>query len=82
MHLPDKLPLVKDLGFALAPGLTFLVDVHTTEVCHNLQTKGSGLLMTRLYKEKPKSWDTCNLVLTFQVLNCSKIAFLQSIYMI
>ncbi len=44
--------------------------------------KGSGFLMTRLYKEKPKSWDTCNLVLTFQVLNCSKIAFLQPIYMI
>ncbi len=30
--------------------------------------KGSGTLMTRLYKEKTKCWDTINWVLTFHVL--------------
>ena len=32
VHQPGTIPLVKDLGFALAPGMHFFVDLKKTEV--------------------------------------------------
>jgi hypothetical protein len=32
LHKPGDIPLVSDLGFALAPGMNYLVAVKTTEV--------------------------------------------------
>ena len=44
--------------------------------------KGSGLLMTRLYKENAKSWAAYVSVLTLLVLNSSKTAMAGPIFMI
>ena len=44
--------------------------------------KGSGLLMTTLYKETDKSWALCVLVLTFLLLNTSKTVTFGPIFMI
>ncbi len=44
--------------------------------------KGSGTLMTSLYKENAQSWDTCISVLTFPILISSKKAFIGPIFMI
>ena len=33
LHNPQELPLVRDLGFVLAPGMHFLVDIDNTVVC-------------------------------------------------
>ena len=40
LHKPGQLPLVRDLGFALAPGMHFLVDIDNTQVrsCRNIST--------------------------------------------
>ncbi len=44
--------------------------------------KGSGTLMTSLYKEYAQRWDTCVSVLTFLILICSKMAFIGPIFTI
>ncbi len=62
--------------WALSPIRSTVVMLHgpLSQVNVTKSAKGSGTLMTSLYKEYAQSWDTCVLVLTFFWLNQQRVA--------